>query len=310
MTSTPSYPSRSGHGEGRRAVLGVHRGRREPDARRHGRHCPTWTPAPAARTSAGDLRVPRCEDPGRVGREQPRVQVVVDRLPSSWPRIGRLNGTPSGSGRSSSVVRSWSPSTAPAACERSAVRRGAPSTGASAYAGGVAEVPLDIPRIWVEFPDPADAGQRYRCDLTWLTSSWTCIYGNGCKGIYADRPDDGCCTLGAHFTENDDYEACRRRSPSWARTSGSTRASVRRQGSSTRLDREGGRRPQDQGRRRRLHLPQPARLPRRRRVRPAPARRAPGRAAARAQARRVLAAADPAQPTAPSSCPTTRATSR
>jgi hypothetical protein len=70
----------------------------------------------------------------------------------------------------------------------------------------VAEVPLDIPRIWVEFTDPGDDGQRFRCDLTWLTSSWMCIFGNGCQGIYADRPDDGCCTLGAHFTEDADYE--------------------------------------------------------------------------------------------------------
>jgi len=85
-------------------------------------------------------------------------------------------------------------------------RRGATPTGASAYADPVAEVPLDMPRIWVEFPDPEDAGQRFRCDLTWLTSNWMCIYGNGCQGIYADRPDDGCCTLGAHFTEDADYE--------------------------------------------------------------------------------------------------------
>ena len=70
----------------------------------------------------------------------------------------------------------------------------------------MAEVALDVPRIWVEFTDPADSGQRFRCDLTWLTSSWMCIYGNGCQGIYADRPDDGCCTLGAHFTEDADYE--------------------------------------------------------------------------------------------------------
>src|SRR4026208_1232435 len=57
--------------------------------------------------------------------------------------------------------------------------------------------------MWVEFPAPADANQRFRCDLTWLTSSWTCIFGSGCQGIYADRPDDGCCTLGAHFTHDD-----------------------------------------------------------------------------------------------------------
>ncbi len=71
------------------------------------------------------------------------------------------------------------------------------------------EVPLDVPRIWVEFTDPADDGQRFRCDLTWLTSSWTCIFGSGCAGIYADRPDDGCCTLGAHFTEEADYRRVR-----------------------------------------------------------------------------------------------------
>jgi hypothetical protein len=66
------------------------------------------------------------------------------------------------------------------------------------------EVSLDFPRAWVEFADPADAGQVFRCDLTWLTSRWTCIFGMGCKGIYADRPDDGCCTLGAHFSDKDD----------------------------------------------------------------------------------------------------------
>jgi hypothetical protein len=37
-----------------------------------------------------------------------------------------------------------------------------------------------------------------------LTSSWTCIYGSGCAGIYRDRPTDGCCTLGAHFADKDD----------------------------------------------------------------------------------------------------------
>jgi len=66
------------------------------------------------------------------------------------------------------------------------------------------ETPLDISRIWVEFTDPADPGQRFRCDLTWLTSSWSCIFGNGCAGIYRERPDDGCCTLGAHLTDKAD----------------------------------------------------------------------------------------------------------
>jgi len=63
-----------------------------------------------------------------------------------------------------------------------------------------------FPRAWVEFPDPAEEGQVFRCDLTWLTSSWTCIFGNGCKGIYANRPYDGCCTLGAHFADDEDEQ--------------------------------------------------------------------------------------------------------
>ena len=82
------------------------------------------------------------------------------------------------------------------------------------------ETTLDATRVWVEFADPEgplapghvpddeDAGPAattvYRCDLTWLTSSWTCIFGRGCVGIYADRPDDGCRSLGAHFADADD----------------------------------------------------------------------------------------------------------
>src|SRR5690348_9855023 len=61
-----------------------------------------------------------------------------------------------------------------------------------------------FPRAFVEFTDPADDEQVFRCDLTWLTSRWTCIFGRGCQGIYAERPDDGCCTLGAHFSDEED----------------------------------------------------------------------------------------------------------
>lgn len=77
------------------------------------------------------------------------------------------------------------------------------------------ERPLDITRVWAEFADPssnADTASRqppeqvFRVDLTWLTSSWTCIFGRGCAGIYADRPNDGCCTLGAHYSEDADEQ--------------------------------------------------------------------------------------------------------
>ncbi|TDC07795.1 hypothetical protein E1265_33755 [Streptomyces sp. 8K308] len=66
------------------------------------------------------------------------------------------------------------------------------------------EVDLDHPRAWVEFRDPADPEQVFRCDLTWLTSRWQCVFGRGCQGIEAGRSTDGCCTLGAHFSDEDD----------------------------------------------------------------------------------------------------------
>ena len=74
------------------------------------------------------------------------------------------------------------------------------------------ETDLVVPRVFVEFPDPDDDSQLFRCDLTWLTSRYHCIFGQGCPGIYAERPDDGCCTLGAHFSDEDDE----RRVAAWA----------------------------------------------------------------------------------------------
>ncbi|TDT29975.1 hypothetical protein ACF3NT_14965 [Naumannella halotolerans] len=68
------------------------------------------------------------------------------------------------------------------------------------------EVLSNFPRAWVEFPDPADPEQVFRCDLTWLTSRWNCIFGQGCPGIYANAPDAGCCTLGAHFADAEDEQ--------------------------------------------------------------------------------------------------------
>jgi hypothetical protein len=74
----------------------------------------------------------------------------------------------------------------------------------------VPEVDLDFPRAWVEFADPADSAQVFRCDLTWLTSTWACIFGAGCPGIYAEQPDAGCCSLGAHFSDRADERRVQR----------------------------------------------------------------------------------------------------
>ena len=138
------------------------------------------------------------------------------------------------------------------------------------------EVPIGFPRAFAEFADPADPDQVFRCDLTWLTSRWTCIFGQGCPGIYADRPDDGCCTLGAHFADADDErrvgKAVRQLTPAqWQYRAGGPPARLGRVRGPARVGagREAG--PQDPDRRRRLHLPQPARVRRRHRLRAAPA---------------------------------------
>jgi hypothetical protein len=76
----------------------------------------------------------------------------------------------------------------------------------------VPEVPIDFPREWVEFADPGDPEQVFRCDLTWLCSRWSCIWGAGCQGIVAGRPDDGCCTHGAHYSDTADEKRVRKAS--------------------------------------------------------------------------------------------------
>lgn len=81
------------------------------------------------------------------------------------------------------------------------------------YPDGVPEVSADFPRSWVEFADPDNDEQIIRADLTWLTSNWQCIFGNGCPGVYRERPHDGCCTHGAHFADADDRQRVKR----WAK---------------------------------------------------------------------------------------------
>ncbi len=93
------------------------------------------------------------------------------------------------------------------------------------------EVALGFPRTWVEFPDPADPqGTLVRADLTWLTSRWTCIFGRGCRGIVASRPDDGCCTHGAHFSDADDRERVQEAADRLTRRQWQLRAEGRRHG--------------------------------------------------------------------------------
>lgn len=74
----------------------------------------------------------------------------------------------------------------------------------------VPETPLDITREWIEFIDPANHDHLIRADLTWLCSSWTCIFGRGCRGVVEGREADGCCSHGAFFSDADDEKRVRK----------------------------------------------------------------------------------------------------
>lgn len=66
------------------------------------------------------------------------------------------------------------------------------------------EVDPHFARDWVEFADPDNSDDIFKCDVTWLTSYWSCIYGAGCCGVDADKPNDGCCSDGAYYSDEAD----------------------------------------------------------------------------------------------------------
>ncbi|MBJ7261981.1 MAG: hypothetical protein JHD17_08745 [Acidimicrobiia bacterium] len=64
-------------------------------------------------------------------------------------------------------------------------------------------------REWVNFDDPKEEGRSWKVDVTFLLSSWTCIFGSGCQGVLDDLAPElvqGCCSYGAHFTDRKDRE--------------------------------------------------------------------------------------------------------
>jgi hypothetical protein len=59
---------------------------------------------------------------------------------------------------------------------------------------------------WVSFPDPEE-DRTWLFDVTFLLSSWSCIFGCGCEGVLTGPAADmaqGCCSYGVHFTGPED----------------------------------------------------------------------------------------------------------
>ncbi len=65
---------------------------------------------------------------------------------------------------------------------------------------------MELAHEWVSLEDP-DEDRTWLVDVTFLESSWECIYGRGCQGVLtgpAAELEQGCCSYGAHFTSERD----------------------------------------------------------------------------------------------------------
>jgi hypothetical protein len=65
---------------------------------------------------------------------------------------------------------------------------------------------LDRAHEWLSFEDP-DEERTWIFDVTFLLSSWECIFGRGCQGVLTGPAPElvqGCCSYGAHFVDDDD----------------------------------------------------------------------------------------------------------
>ena len=62
-------------------------------------------------------------------------------------------------------------------------------------------------REWVTIPIPGKERRRWEVDVTFLTSSWSCIFGQGCPGVLTEPAPElvhGCCSYGAHASDKKD----------------------------------------------------------------------------------------------------------
>jgi hypothetical protein len=64
-------------------------------------------------------------------------------------------------------------------------------------------------REWVTIPSRGKERKRWQVDVTFLASSWECIFGNGCQGVLTEPAAElemGCCSYGAHASDKKDRD--------------------------------------------------------------------------------------------------------
>jgi hypothetical protein len=62
-------------------------------------------------------------------------------------------------------------------------------------------------REWVTIPIAGKERRRWEVDVTFMTSSWSCLFGQGCPGVLTEPAPElvhGCCSYGAHASDKKD----------------------------------------------------------------------------------------------------------
>src|SRR6202012_4434412 len=124
-------------------------------------------------------------DPGR------RSDRATGRVPTQWPAVAGAT----------SRVRSWRV----AASREFAANRASSEETHAVTSLVMAREPID-PHEWLSFEDDEEE-RTWVFDATFLTSNWTCIFGNGCQGVLPGPARElvrGCCSYGAHLATKKD----------------------------------------------------------------------------------------------------------
>jgi hypothetical protein len=64
-------------------------------------------------------------------------------------------------------------------------------------------------REWITIPVPGKEKMQWEIDVTYLASSYRCIFGQGCQGVLTEPAAElvqGCCSYGAHAHDKKDKE--------------------------------------------------------------------------------------------------------
>jgi hypothetical protein len=62
-------------------------------------------------------------------------------------------------------------------------------------------------REWITIPIPGKEKRQWQIDVTFLASSYRCIFGQGCQGVLTEPAPElvqGCCSYGAHASDKKD----------------------------------------------------------------------------------------------------------